>query len=58
MGTFVNLERAICFQLRQRVIPEIHFSESTCQIEDFNPKSIRIGEIVRKVYNVNNLKIP
>jgi hypothetical protein len=29
----------------------IEFSKSTHQIEDFNPKSLKIGESVGKVYN-------
>jgi len=33
------------------LLPEIEFSKSTRQIEDFNPKSVKIRKTVGKLYN-------
>jgi hypothetical protein len=37
-------------------LPVIEFSKSNHPIEDFNPKSIKIGEIIGKVYKFKNGK--
>jgi hypothetical protein len=39
-------------------LPEIEFPQSSFRIEDFIPKSMKSGEIVRKVYNFKNVLIP
>jgi hypothetical protein len=38
------------------LLPEIHFSKSTYQIEDFIPKSIKSREIVGKLYTFGFLR--
>jgi hypothetical protein len=42
----------------QRLLPEVNFSESTLQIAEFNPKSIKTMENVGKLYNFKNGHIP
>ena len=42
----------------QSLLPEIKFPQSPFRIEDFNPKSIKKGEIVKKLYNFKNGRIP
>jgi len=34
-------------------LPESEFPQSPFRIEDFNPKSVKTGEIVGKVYGFN-----
>jgi hypothetical protein len=36
----------------------LQFPQSSFRVEDFNPKSIKSGEIVGKVYNFKNGEIP
>ena len=50
-GVKVGISHNGQYQERPRLLPVIQFSKSTRQIQDFNPKSIKSGEIVGKVYN-------
>jgi hypothetical protein len=45
-------------QTAQELLPVIQFSESAHRIEDFNPKSMKIREIVGKDYNFKKRKFP